>query len=178
MKFEEENGINVLIEHRCGVYFLIDGEEVVYVGQSQNCFYRVGARFADKKFDKVVLLPFMFEDLDYFEDYYIKKYKPKYNKISNYNMNYAIDRVRKELKENLKISLSSFKIIYLSKKLNINIYNDQFTYKPTIRADGFTKLFEFVNDNYKELCKIKEKSNESNKKFAYYIDLYFEKGNF
>jgi hypothetical protein len=62
-----------------GVYFLFDGDEIVYVGQSVNVLNRVTSHFYDKKFDKVALLRVPEKDLLAIESIYIKKFLPKYN---------------------------------------------------------------------------------------------------
>lgn len=64
---------------RCGIYFLIKGEEIVYVGQSTNIFYRVGQHEGVKDFDTFTYLECDKEHLDLLEARYITKIKPKYN---------------------------------------------------------------------------------------------------
>lgn len=64
-----------------GVYFLISGNDIVYVGQSVNVASRVGSHFSEssKIFDRAVYLPVPPSDLDSVEMAFIKALWPKYN---------------------------------------------------------------------------------------------------
>jgi hypothetical protein len=66
-----------------GVYFLCDGDEVVYVGQSSCISARLGTHIMEgvKKFDhdRVFFLPCPIESLNLIEQHYIETLKPKYN---------------------------------------------------------------------------------------------------
>lgn len=77
--------VSALVEipalHPPGVYFLCQNNKVVYVGQSTNPSVRIVQHQADKKFDRVFLIPT--NDLDNVEYEYIKKLKPKYNITHN-----------------------------------------------------------------------------------------------
>lgn len=64
--------------HPPGVYILMHGDEVVYVGQSINPSVRLGQHTQDKIFDKAYLIPT--NNLLETEAQYINKFKPKYNK--------------------------------------------------------------------------------------------------
>jgi hypothetical protein len=64
--------------HPPGVYILMQGDEVVYVGQSINPSARLGQHTQDKLFDKAYLIPT--NDLLETEAIYINMFKPKYNK--------------------------------------------------------------------------------------------------
>ena len=64
--------------HPPGVYILMQGDEVVYVGQSVNPSARLGKHTQDKIFDKAYLIPT--NNLLETEAIYINKFKPKYNK--------------------------------------------------------------------------------------------------
>ncbi len=78
--------IDVIVEipaaHPPGVYFLCQGNKVVYVGQSKTPSTRIAAHQADKKFNRVFLIPT--NDLDNVEQEYIRKLRPKYNIAHNY----------------------------------------------------------------------------------------------
>jgi hypothetical protein len=67
--------------HPPGVYILMHGEEVVYVGQSINPSTRLGQHTKDKIFDKAYLIPT--ENRLAVEAEYIQKYRPKYNVMGN-----------------------------------------------------------------------------------------------
>jgi hypothetical protein len=65
-----------------GVYFLLDGDEVVYVGQSVNIYKRI-AEHKDKKFDRFAYLPCARDALDKLESIYIHVLQPKLNGLWN-----------------------------------------------------------------------------------------------
>ena len=63
-----------------GVYFLYDGEELVYIGQSDNIYRRIGQHISDgvKRFDSFCFYE-VGEERIILESYLINKFKPKYN---------------------------------------------------------------------------------------------------
>ena len=61
-----------------GVYFLVDGDEVVYVGQSVNIYNRI-PQHHDKKFDRYMYVPCKHELLNVLESLYIHCLRPKFN---------------------------------------------------------------------------------------------------
>lgn len=61
-----------------GVYFLIDGNEVVYVGQSVNVFSRINSH-KDKKFDRYAYVNCDQSMMDRLESLYIHFLQPKLN---------------------------------------------------------------------------------------------------
>src|SRR5262245_40058745 len=67
-----------------GVYFLRQGTQIVYVGQSKNVAVRVAAHWADncKSFDNVQAMRVPAELLDSVEQYWIRKLRPKYNYLA------------------------------------------------------------------------------------------------
>lgn len=68
-------------EITCGIYFLRNGFEIVYVGQSVNVVSRVATHRAEgiKEFDSWHVLPCEREELDELEAEFIQMMKPKYN---------------------------------------------------------------------------------------------------
>lgn len=64
----------------CGVYFLFKRDELIYVGQSENVYIRLGFH-ADKEFDSFAFIECGLAELDRLESLYILKYKPKLNAI-------------------------------------------------------------------------------------------------
>jgi hypothetical protein len=62
----------------CGVYFLIEGNRVVYVGQSINIMGRL-ASHSQKNFEKVAFLPCPQESLSMVESFYIHMLRPRHN---------------------------------------------------------------------------------------------------
>lgn len=61
-----------------GVYFLLDGQEVVYVGQAVNVYARIG-QHTDKKFDRYAFVLCPREMLDKLESLYIHCLRPRLN---------------------------------------------------------------------------------------------------
>lgn len=61
-----------------GVYFLLDNNKVVYVGQSVNVYSRIG-QHTDKAFDRYAFVPCAVEALDKLESLYIHFLQPKEN---------------------------------------------------------------------------------------------------
>lgn len=62
-----------------GVYFLIAGTEVVYVGQSRNVCARIQAHVGNKIFDKIAVLRVEAAELDFVESVYIHALGPRLN---------------------------------------------------------------------------------------------------
>lgn len=84
MKFEEEPDLILDARKNYLIYFLLQGDEVVYVGQTTQNLIRPFSH-KDKKFDSVAVI-YQSEDkeeLNVIEEYYIKKYAPKYNRVFN-----------------------------------------------------------------------------------------------
>lgn len=62
------------------IYFLVDCENVVYVGQSSNFTGRISTHLRDKRFDSFYLLELDSKYINDAEFFYISKFAPKYNK--------------------------------------------------------------------------------------------------
>lgn len=62
-----------------GVYFLISGDEIVYVGQSRNVHARIASHMTTKTFDRVAVLRVAPDQLDFVESVYILALKPRLN---------------------------------------------------------------------------------------------------
>jgi hypothetical protein len=67
----------------CGIYFLIQEDEIVYVGQSVTVHNRINQHVGVKEFDRFTYIRCKPEELDVLETKYILKFKPKYNFDSN-----------------------------------------------------------------------------------------------
>ena len=69
-----------------GVYFLYDKDELVYIGQSDNLYRRIGQHIAEKtkKFDRFELYPT--EDRVRLEGFLINMFKPRYNIASGIDL--------------------------------------------------------------------------------------------
>jgi hypothetical protein len=98
MKFDESNAVRIDIPKTVFVYFLLDGDEVVYVGQTKNGMSRP-LQHTDKVFDSIYVIYCDVSELDYLEDKYMTKYRPKYNKQPNHFMNISLSRARDMARE-------------------------------------------------------------------------------
>ena len=69
------------VESFCGLYFLIEKNEIVYIGQSSNVIARIHAHSGNKRkpFDSFAWLPCNKNDLDEMETAYISFFEPIYN---------------------------------------------------------------------------------------------------
>jgi excinuclease UvrABC nuclease subunit len=67
----------------CGVYFLCDGDEVVYVGKSLVAFSRALSHRKTKEFDRVFFLRTPESDLLAIERQFIESLKPRLNVVFN-----------------------------------------------------------------------------------------------
>src|SRR5258708_30571573 len=63
-----------------GVYFLLRGEEIVYVGQSKNVACRIAAHINKKFFDSILIMSVPLEALSSVETYWIGQLKPVLNR--------------------------------------------------------------------------------------------------
>lgn len=71
---------------KSGVYFLIDKDEIVYIGMSSNLFARIGRHIfdGDRVFTKYTIIEMPQSDIKRFESELIERYKPKYNISENH----------------------------------------------------------------------------------------------
>ena len=68
----------------CGIYFLFQDGEIVYVGQSQHILARIYSHLdADKLFDAYAYLEFPPQELDTREAWFIDQLHPRENKAKN-----------------------------------------------------------------------------------------------
>lgn len=80
---EIADGLRVFNFRESCVYFLIDGPEVVYIGQTGNLGMRMFTHVKNKAFDQVVYMPCHKEILDEIEAEFIRLFTPKYNNRGN-----------------------------------------------------------------------------------------------
>jgi hypothetical protein len=68
-----------------GIYFLVQGNRIVYVGQSRNVHVRIDCHRRDKskKFDGYAFVQCAPKMLNAVEANYIAKFRPKYNVMTN-----------------------------------------------------------------------------------------------
>lgn len=71
----------MFFERFCGIYFLIAQQEIIYIGQSTNVFYRIQQHLEHKKFDSFAFLPCANDkrELDRLESIYIHRFRPRLN---------------------------------------------------------------------------------------------------
>lgn len=125
------------------IYFLIDGNEVVYVGQTRHGLRRPFQHF-DKEFTKVKFFHCQPEELDYWEDCYIQKYKPIYNKQCNYKMRWGLYRVRTQIRKYKfpEYTLCDLKIVL--KELDIVPQRDIYNGKKTISFEEYKAVMQYL----------------------------------
>ena len=83
--------LNELVEYQqkdtpvSAVYFLLEQEEVVYVGATIDICRRIGTHLSQgtKFFNDIAVKPTDEKDLSFVEIEYIREHKPKYNKLHN-----------------------------------------------------------------------------------------------
>ena len=61
-----------------GVYFLLDGDEIVYVGQAVNVYRRI-PQHTEKRFDRYAFVPCDIDALNILESLYIHCLRPRLN---------------------------------------------------------------------------------------------------
>lgn len=84
-EWEIKARVGKLPDRLCGIYFLFEGHEIVYVGQSVNIINRVYTHIYErdkhkvKIFDRFTYILYPEKELFYREAEYIKSLSPKYN---------------------------------------------------------------------------------------------------
>ncbi len=74
-------GITELNQQWGYIYFLVDDDEVVYVGQTtQSLFKRIDQHRTTKYFDRIYSITVLRSELNTVETHWIRTIKPKYNK--------------------------------------------------------------------------------------------------
>jgi predicted GIY-YIG superfamily endonuclease len=132
------------------VYLLLKGNDVVYVGQTTQGISRPLSH-KDKDFDTIKLKYCNPYNLDFFEDIYIKKYKPKYNKQLNYSLNWGLKRVRDLIRnETVYFDITLPKLKNVLKKLNIEVYFDEYTQQNMISSMDKDVLLDFLKTKQRE----------------------------
>lgn len=145
LKFEENRYTDLTYVPKCFIYFLIQGDEVVYVGQTKRGLSRVYSH-SDKVYDKIYCITVEESALDKWENYYILKYSPMYNKKLNTEMMYSISKIKNKLKENSEINVTKTQIKQAIKKLQISpIFVDMSAY---IYVDDFYIIEDYFRRIY------------------------------
>ncbi len=134
-------GTKELIQYNiCGIYFLLENDIVVYVGQALAISARISKHIHDKKksFDKVRYLECSKEELNKKEKYLIAHYHPKYNIAHN------------------KLAIRYAK--YLSKDIK-HLTVKEFIECNDIKSKGFMEDKNVTQDNLKDVLKAWDKLN-------------------
>ena len=109
---------------KTGIYLLLNNDEVVYVGQTQNGLRRIMQHY-DKIFNKYAFIETAKDDLDYYEDLYIMQYQPKYNNFYSY-YRISIDSSYNKLKYAFKkmINIKQYEEYILKKNIEIKKFKN------------------------------------------------------
>lgn len=99
MVFNEAGAVEVPKYPDSFVYFLVNGDEVVYVGQTKHGISRPLSHVGCKEFDHIFIIECAVADLDFVEGNYIAKYQPKYNKTIGTATHYSLLRARNVVRE-------------------------------------------------------------------------------
>lgn len=142
MKFEESGTESIDLSHSCLVYFLIENDEVVYVGKTKRGLLRPLSH-VDKYFNRLEVLECIEEVVDMLENKFIAKYLPKYNKSLNTSYAYSLIRCRNEVRKNT--NLKSYTLRHLRKdlkSLGIEINSNEFNVNGYITIHDLGMLVE------------------------------------
>lgn len=126
------------------IYLLIDDDEIVYVGKTQNGLKRI-VQHTNKKFNKFGFIEFDQNELDYYEDFYIMKYQPKYNdrySCIRMSVNSSYNQLSVVIKREINIKQY---ISYLESN-NIEILN--FKNIPTITKQDYSLIKNKLNKKF------------------------------
>lgn len=143
MEFDEKG--NILTFTRCDncfVYFLLQGNEVVYVGQTTAGLSRPFSHH-DKEYDSIKVLPCPADKIDETEDRFIIKYKPKYNKIRNYNIVFSLNRVKSLIKKYYDPKFNMWGLRKVLRELNIVPFCDQYTRNESITIEQYREIEKY-----------------------------------
>ena len=147
MKFEENNCKEFKKQFNdCFIYFLVREEHVVYVGRTQKNIFGIYSNLSNKIFDSVYILECDEQNLNYYQDIYIKKYLPIYNNSMNMAMNMSLSKARDLLKEKYE----GFNLRHLKKLIQVlNIPIILFNGKQTISNTDYIKICELLQEEVK-----------------------------
>ena len=142
IKFAEEKCETITVKNKTFVYFLLENDIVVYVGQTRRGIIRPLSH-KDKIFDTIKILYCDKSELDFLEDKYISKYIPKYNKTLELSSMYSLMRARNKIrKETTVYDFSIPDLKEIIKKLNISPITRDFKYYIKIR--DYEKIVYFI----------------------------------
>lgn len=123
-----------------GVYFLYDGDELVYIGESENIFYRIGTHIKEevKDFDHWTFIETeTYKERKQLESFLINIFKPKYNVTSVNSFNESRYLGDYFLDDEIKATIDIYETFYS--------YVDLAWIEDVLKIDGsaFLKWFEY-----------------------------------
>lgn len=147
MKFEETyDVIDIPVYDKCFVYFLLQNDEVVYVGQTHKGLTRP-LQHTDKVFNRIKIIYCDPRFLDLTEDVYIEKYKPIYNTFCNYKYDYSLRRIRNSIRRILNddnFTMTDLRTILGT--LHISAQHTEASEK--VSFYDYVKILNYVKDTY------------------------------
>lgn len=133
MIFEERDFVELPLIEKDIIYFLLQDDEVVYVGQSKSGCKRPYEHLSSKQFNKIMVVNCDEKGLDRLEDFFIRKYSPKYNKILNNNISISFNSI----KTNFNISIPKLKKVLKCKGINyFELNNTKYLFKEDLKLLG------------------------------------------
>ena len=99
------SNLGFIKQSECYIYFLYDGDDVVYIGQATCLRTRLKSHVKDKTFDRVSFEYCKLSDVLEKESSYINQYRPKYNKKDNVEYGREKPLNQKNKEASLKLSL-------------------------------------------------------------------------
>jgi len=126
------------INKECLIYFLINENEIVYVGQTKQGMSRVFQHFNTKEYDSYSVCKCKQEELNELEAYYIIKFNPYYNSdvLPQNNMYKSIPSIKKQ-----------YRINALALKKIAKLNNLQMVFNNYYRLDNFILAFNKAKEN-------------------------------
>ena len=140
--FEEEGSINIPVNYKNFIYFLLKDGIVVYVGQTTQGLIRPFTH-KDKDYDEMKIILCDEKELDIIEGKYIAKYKPIYNKAIS--SSYRLYRARNLLREMFNNKITVIDLKKIIKKLEIETFN--FNGNVYINNYDFERVVEYLKRN-------------------------------
>lgn len=111
-----KNKISIKSINMSGVYFLIKGNEIVYIGKTTKGYSRIYQHLYQKTkdFDYYFYASLPLDKIDEYENKYIIMFTPKYNNILPKGN--TMDAIQKRIKE-MKLKDYSYHYVYNIKKI-------------------------------------------------------------
>lgn len=144
MVFSEDNCETFVFKSNNFIYFLLDKNDVVYVGQTMQGVLRPLSH-KNKKYDTIKIRYCKETQLDELEDKFIAKYNPKYNKKINQSAFYTLQNAKSKLRNDIKNkSITVFDLKRFIKRLGISTI--EFKGKKYISKQDFEKISNEIKE--------------------------------